>query len=79
MLTNHQQREKELNQFIYLFKHLKEQETITLIKIRSEALDVLKIMEAERKTIERSHVSMREKIEKFNKRKKERENERTKL
>ena len=79
MLINHQQREKELNQFIYLFKHLKEQETITLIKIRSEALDVLKIMEAERKKIERSHVSMREKIEKFNKRKKERENERTKL
>lgn len=58
---------------------MKEQETITLIKIRSEALDVLKIMEAERKKIERSHVSMREKIEKFNKRKKERENERTKL
>lgn len=58
---------------------MKEQETITLIKIRSEALDVLKIMEVERKKIERSHVSMREKIEKFNKRKKERENERTKL
>ena len=58
---------------------MKEQETITLIKIRSEALDVLKIMEAERKKIERSHVSMREKIEKFNKRKKERENDRTKL
>lgn len=58
---------------------MKEQETITLIKIRSEALDVLKIMEAERTKIERSHVSMREKIEKFNKRKKERENERTKL
>ena len=58
---------------------MKEQETITLIKIRSEALDVLKIMEAERKKIERSHVLMREKIEKFNKRKKERENERTKL